>query len=479
MTNEHSFNCAVQKYKNVTTHYVAAKMEIWMALFMKPVYGVTHLCAVKEFSSGRGTAHFHSLLYTDKNKESEKLMDECLSELSLELVEYLQKLDSFINEHYTQSNDFPIHPHGISNPKEGLKSREAFCKTIPNGDNRFNSFITEQKQILSKYESTLTDIIETEWGYSAMHPGQFPQHWVKPGRAKKEALSIHDSTSSVMNYRPTSDRMISSTTVINTKELKKLKCMGENDLLIRVVNIVNHCGVHKCSSYCLRTKKISTKFDENLHHNIDDSNVFTNPDGTNMVKMEYQECRMGFGIPLKFDSSGENNKTYGIKPEHHGGIAFNNNGHPKFIARRNHPRILQQPFSFLFWGANNDLQRLLVNRTTFKKIKERGMSYFHFLTCLQIIHKIGLEQFSGSYIVEQYITKYVSKGSFGSTNWDYCLKTIAENYCKDDNESKTLRSMVAKHMNSIFKLESKSCDEAIFTLSGGLLTRNSYTPRKL
>ena len=57
-----TFIDAVQKYKTIVTHYLAAKMEIWMGLFMKPVYGVDGGQLVFEFTKSRGAIHFHSLL---------------------------------------------------------------------------------------------------------------------------------------------------------------------------------------------------------------------------------------------------------------------------------------------------------------------------------------------------------------------------------------------------------------------------------
>ena len=62
LTNDADFVKAVQKYKHVVTHYFAAKTEIWMALFMKEVYGVTGGNLSNEFAPSRGCIHFHSVL---------------------------------------------------------------------------------------------------------------------------------------------------------------------------------------------------------------------------------------------------------------------------------------------------------------------------------------------------------------------------------------------------------------------------------
>ena len=62
MTDDKAFVDAVQTYKNVVTHYFAAKTEIWMALFMSPVFGVDGGNLAMEFAKSRGCIHFHSVL---------------------------------------------------------------------------------------------------------------------------------------------------------------------------------------------------------------------------------------------------------------------------------------------------------------------------------------------------------------------------------------------------------------------------------
>ena len=62
LSDDNTFIDAVQKYKTIVTHYLAAKMEIWMGLFMKPVYGVDGGQLVFEFAKSRGAIHFRSLL---------------------------------------------------------------------------------------------------------------------------------------------------------------------------------------------------------------------------------------------------------------------------------------------------------------------------------------------------------------------------------------------------------------------------------
>ena len=79
--------------------------------------------------------------------------------------------------------------------------------------------------------------------------------------------------------------------------------------------------------------------------------------------MSTKKCRMNFGTFLEYDASGENNKTRGKVREHSPNIQFDGNGQPRYFGRRNHPRVLQEPYSFPYYGANNYLQKFLVEVT--------------------------------------------------------------------------------------------------------------------
>ena len=61
-----SFAKAAQSYQHIVTHYLCAKMELWMGLFMHPTHGVTGGLLTNEFATGRGAIHFHSILYTTR-----------------------------------------------------------------------------------------------------------------------------------------------------------------------------------------------------------------------------------------------------------------------------------------------------------------------------------------------------------------------------------------------------------------------------
>ena len=42
------------------THHIASKMELWMEIFIKPIFGVTDSNVAMEFTKRRGAVNFHS-----------------------------------------------------------------------------------------------------------------------------------------------------------------------------------------------------------------------------------------------------------------------------------------------------------------------------------------------------------------------------------------------------------------------------------
>ena len=80
------------------------------------------------------------------------------------------------------------------------------------------NFKLEELKLYEKYSLQLGNIFESNWGYSAMHPGIFPTEWVKPNGMKEDG------------YCKTVPTMLSSMDVLESGELKKLKINREYDL---------------------------------------------------------------------------------------------------------------------------------------------------------------------------------------------------------------------------------------------------------
>ena len=271
--------------------------------------------------------------------------------------------------------------------------------------------------------------------------------------------------------------MLSSIDVLESGELKKLKITRENDLLNRSINIMNHCGTHKCSSYCSVSSTMKVLFNKEKHKHVKEiDKIFEN--NKVYARLKISNCRMNFGKLRIFDSSGENNLTRGIPIRIYSKIICDSNGQPRYHPRRNHPRILAEPHSFLYYGGNNDTQRLLCNRTGYETCKKMGIDYEDFIIKLNIHGCAGFEQYTASHLIEDYVTKYNTKGGLNSDNWNVSFKSIIEDYTDTGLSDKTARSVYAKYMNEIIKLESKTQDEAVYLLSGGHLTTNTVQTKK-
>ena len=309
-------------------------------------------------------------------------------------------------------------------------------------------------------------MLESRWGYGAMHPGTFPNNWVAPSGMEEDG------------YPSTSKSMLSSTNVLNTDELKKLKINREDDLLNRAINYINYCGTHKCSKYCHVISFKNVKYNQKKHKHLTEDDIYS-VNGDKFARIKVIDCRMKFGKLRIFDKSGENNLTRGIAIRLCGAIICDINGLPRFHARRNHPRILQQPHSFLYYGGNNDTQRLLCNRTGYITCMEKNINYENFLVQLNIHGCSGFEQYTASHFIEDYICKYTTKGGVNSDNWEVSFKSICKNYTDNSNTDKTARSVYAKYMIEIMKAESKTHDECVYLLSGGTLTTSTVQTKNV
>ena len=69
---------------------------------------------------------------------------------------------------------------------------------------------------------------------------------------------------------------------------------------------------------------------------------------------------MNLGTSKKFDPSGEVNLSEGILPQIKWSVARAGYQQQKYIARRNHPRVLQRASYSLYYGTNSDIQILLL-----------------------------------------------------------------------------------------------------------------------
>ena len=210
-------------------------------------------------------------------------------------------------------------------------------------------------------------------------------------------------------YPSTSDFMLSSINILDNAEMKKLRINREDDLLKRAINYINHCGTHKYSRYCHLVSLRNVIYNKKKHKDVKEDDIFSK-DSDMFARIKVIECRMKFGKLQIFNKSGENNLTRGIDIRLYVSIRCDINEQPRFRARRNHPRILQQSQSFLYYGGNNDTQRLLSNRTGYVTCIEKGINYAYFLAQLNIHGCVGFEQYTASRLLENIFANTLPKG---------------------------------------------------------------------
>ena len=154
-------------------------------------------------------------------------------------------------------------------------------------------------------------------------------------------------------YSKTFPTMLSSMDVLESGELEKLKINREYDFLNRSINYINHCGIHKCSSYCTVISIMKVLHNKEKHQYVKDTDVVTENNKIH-TKLKCSYCRMIYDKLRIFDSSGENNLTRVIPIRFFLKHLCDTIGQPRYYSRRNHPRILAEPRSFLYYGGNNN-----------------------------------------------------------------------------------------------------------------------------
>ena len=93
-------------------------MEIWINLFMCPVYGLLGGNTLMEFANTRGAIHFHMTSYS--NHPSMSKMYEYLRLCAEKVSVAMEVVNHYIIAHYKEDN-----PHFTSNPAFNF-SRDGF-----------------------------------------------------------------------------------------------------------------------------------------------------------------------------------------------------------------------------------------------------------------------------------------------------------------------------------------------------------------
>ena len=244
ITDDEAFSTAIQRYKQVVTHYHQAKTEVWYALVMKETYNMDSVIYANENASSCGAIHSHGLNYVKKNDPTHVAINSILSTLAFELFKTFLRLDNFIYIEYKKYLHnkvvFPCCPTTLTSNADGYLVRNNFCNnTGVFGKERFKVFEKTINTLQQEADTNLGVIFQSQYGLSAMHPGIFPKDWVQPGGAASHG------------YRTETNNMTKYSVVLEKRELWQFKCSREMEMPQRCSNYINHCGTHKCSNYCL------------------------------------------------------------------------------------------------------------------------------------------------------------------------------------------------------------------------------------
>ena len=232
LEDDTKFAEAVQKYKNITTHFLESKMELWNAFFMNPVLGKEAGNLSNEFAKTRGGIHYHDA--SSSSHPAIKLSHQHLRVCAEQIADKMETINEYIKAKYVHTRHWEKH---LIRPSDdfsslGFKNREDFLtKTLDEDEAKktWEDFLEFKQKSLDECAAKIGLDFERHFGFSAFHTGNLPQDWVKPGGFK-----VDD------DYPVTMDGMQSSSDVIERRELKQPKFKREKHLFERKSNIINH-----------------------------------------------------------------------------------------------------------------------------------------------------------------------------------------------------------------------------------------------
>ena len=233
-----------------------------------------------------------------------------------------------------------------------------------------------------------------------------------------------------------------------------------------------------CTS--LSATSYQVKYDPEQHGS--DVETYYNSDNVECTNVRVRECKFGYGKQLLFGEPPEFNLTRGAERVDDFQMQFDSNGQAKATPLRNHGRVVPYCYPSCHWGANNDIQFILMpkhwdnlvrtgsNGEPLPKLTRVEIEHISNMLCA--MKRSGLDPANSLHIVNRYLTSYCCKGGHSSAHWCNASQSIIMAYCSQEgNESKTLRSIVAKLMLEISQSMTMARDQALFLGAGGKLKK--------
>lgn len=100
MNDNKKFNLAAHKYKNIVTHHLASKMEIWFGTFFAPIFDIHNGFVINDFARNRGAIHYHGIFAASGKFLNE--LQNCLFLMTVTIHESMEVLKSFIAEKWRE-----------------------------------------------------------------------------------------------------------------------------------------------------------------------------------------------------------------------------------------------------------------------------------------------------------------------------------------------------------------------------------------
>ena len=457
LESDAAFSKAVRDNKQVVTTYFACKVEMWLSNFLRPVFGIDDFMLCYEFAKSRGAIHFHGIGFSKSRLYLQ--LERVIGQAAIDVVDRIEELDEFIQQHLATGETDPT-------AEPDLPPRLAFFQSHPEHKAWYRDWDATHQAALREAGTRAGEFMEAAFNVSSMHYGLAPKDWRKSAGGRDAS----------MGYRTRPGPMLSKAEVMEKGELKLPKFERESNLCERRANMINHAWSHSCSAYCMRNVTVVVDYLEGFHQvgKLGVRELFTAPDGKQMVRLDTRVCRMHFGTTRAVPYAGcEGDVTGGIEAIDHSQLSYDKNGQPKLVAQRNHPVVVQHAMGLLHWGANSDMQFLMVGPAVLDHVEnEINMSYEHFVQKLHTAGMGGLEPFSSESNFCEYVCGYACKGSCNSAEWNDTLRALIENR-QAMAEDATLKDVINKFMFDISKARNVPRDEAVYILAGGKYVYNT------
>ena len=144
-----------------------------------------------EFAKSRGVIHFHAPLAMAHSKMDEVGVE--LQKFGIITHDQMTILDEWINLHF---DDTPMtnlirkqlkYTNSTGDfTKVGLELRKLFCGVTPQGKAVLETYENAMEVGLTICSESVGNIMEINFGLDAMHCGEMPEQWVKPGLVTEE-----------------------------------------------------------------------------------------------------------------------------------------------------------------------------------------------------------------------------------------------------------------------------------------------------